>query len=77
MHIPVERFIGVLDDYTVLYLRTCDKCRVLITYKDQGHHCNGIPDTTEFKRIEAEHYVQLMQRVKKIFVQPSFDAPRD
>ena len=76
MHVPVERFVGVLDDYTILFLRTCDKCKVLITYKEQGHHCvDGVEDS-EVKRVEAEHYVQLTQRLKKLYSLPSFDAPK-
>ena len=76
MHVPVERFIGVLDDYTIVYLQTCDRCRVLIAHAEQGHHCNGVVDPTEERRQEAEHYVQLMQRIKKLFVMQKFDAPR-
>jgi hypothetical protein len=76
MHIPVERFVGVLDDYTILYLQTCDKCRILITYQGQGHQCHGHPDNNETERIEAAHFAQLMQRIKKLFVMPCFDAPR-
>jgi hypothetical protein len=76
MHVPVERFVAVLDDFSILYLQTCAKCRVLITYAEQGHQCDGQLDVTEQRRLEAAHYVQLMQRVKKIYVQMNFDAPR-
>jgi hypothetical protein len=76
MHVPVERFIGVLDDFSIVHLQTCDRCRVLIAHQEQGHHCNGVMDISEERRQEAEHYVQLMQRIKKLYVLPWFDAPR-
>jgi hypothetical protein len=76
MHVPVDRFIAVLDDYTILYLQTCAKCQVLITYAEQGHHCGGQLDASERQRIEAFNYVQIMQRVKKIYSQMNSDAPR-
>ena len=76
MHVPVERFVGVLDDYTILFLQTCDKCRVLITYQGQGHHCASVVENTEVQRIEADHFAQLMLRIKKLYSLPSFDAPR-
>ena len=76
MHVPVERFVGVLDDYTILLLQTCAKCNILITYQGQGHQCQeGAPDSG-VKRIEAEHFAQLMLRVKKLYTLPTFDAPR-
>jgi hypothetical protein len=77
MHVPIERFVGVLDDFSVLFLQTCAKCRVLITYPEQGHQCDGKVDVTEVRRVEAANYVQLMQRVKKLYVLPNFDAPRE
>jgi hypothetical protein len=76
MYVPVERFIGVLDDYTILFLRPCGKCKVLITYPEQGHHCQGVVDVDETRRMEAEHYIHLMQKVKKLYTLPPFDAPR-
>jgi hypothetical protein len=76
MHVPVERFVGVLDDYTVLFLQTCEKCRILITYQGQGHQCSDGVETSEAKQTEAALFAQLMQRVKKLYVVPTFDAPR-
>jgi hypothetical protein len=76
MHVPVERFVGILDDYSIIFLQTCDQCRILITYQGQGHNCGGNMDTNETQRIEAEHFAQLMQRIKKLYVLPNFDAPR-
>ena len=76
MHVPVERFIGVLDDYTILFVQTCAKCKILITYQGQGHQCQeGVPDSGA-KRVEADHFAQLMLRVKKLYNYPTFDAPR-
>jgi hypothetical protein len=76
MHVPVERFIAMLDDFSILYLQTCAKCQVLITYAEQGHQCGGQLDVTARRRMEAAHYVQIMQRIKKIYSQMNFDAPR-
>ena len=76
MHVPVERFIAVLDDFSILYLQTCSKCQVLITYAGQGHHCVGQLDMSEAQRTEAINYVRVMQRVKKIYSQMNFDVPR-
>ena len=76
MHVPVERFVGTLDDYTIIFLQNCDRCRILITYQGQGHNCGGNIDNNETQRIEAEHFAQLMLRIKKLYVLPRFDTPQ-
>jgi hypothetical protein len=76
MHLTVERYIGVLDDYTVLFLQCCHHCHALITYEGQGHHCDGVIEGSALAQQEAADYVQLMRRVKKIYTLPDFNAPK-
>jgi hypothetical protein len=76
MHVPVERFVGVLENHTILFLQPCEKCKILITYPEQGHHCIEGTTMTEVQKLEAEHYVHLMLMVKSLYVLPRFDAPR-
>ena len=77
MHIVTERFVAVLDDFTVVFMQNCHHCQALILFEGQGHSCCGIADVVEIAREEARSYVHLMQRVKKIYTVPSFDAPRE
>jgi len=75
MHLVVERFVAVLDDFTVLFLEDCPHCHALILYADQGHSCGGVADVTAVARQEAQSYARLMQKVKKIYTLPDFNAP--
>jgi hypothetical protein len=77
MHLLIERFVAVLDDFTVLFLENCPRCHALILYADQGHSCGGVIDVTEVARQEAQSYACLMQKVKKIYTLPDFDTPRE
>ena len=77
MHLIVERFVAVLDDFKVVFMRNCHHCQALILFEDQGHNCCGIADTTATAQEEARSYVRLMRRVKKIYTVPTFDAPRE
>jgi hypothetical protein len=77
MHAVVERFVAVLDDFTILFLQDCRHCHAIILFEDQGHSCEGVADVSEVPREEAKSYVRLMKRVKKIYTVPTFDAPRE
>lgn len=77
MHLIVERFVAVLDDFKVLFMQNCPHCQALILFENQGHNCSGIADTTASAQEEARSYVRLMRRVKKIYTIPTFDAPRE
>jgi hypothetical protein len=77
MHLIVERFVAVLEDFTIIFLQNCHHCQALILFEDQGHSCCGIADTSAVAKEEARSYVHLMQRVKKIYTVPTFDAPRE
>ena len=77
MHVELERFVAVRDDFTILFLQNCQHCHALILYEGQGHNCGGVADISEVVQEEARGYVRLMQRVKKIYTLPTFDAPRE
>ena len=77
MHLIVERFVAVLDDFKVVFMQNCPHCQALILFKDQGHNCCGVADVLASARDEARSYVRLMRRVKKIYTLPTFDAPRE
>jgi hypothetical protein len=77
MHLVVERFVAVLEDFTVLFLENCLHCHALILFEGQGHNCEGVADMSEVLQAEARSYVSLMRRVKKIYTVPTFDAPRE
>jgi hypothetical protein len=77
MHLIVERFVAVLDDFKVVFMQNCTHCHALILFEGQGHNCCGVADTLASAQEEARNYVRLMQRVKKIYTLPTFDAPRE
>jgi hypothetical protein len=77
MHLIIERFVAVLDDFKIVFMQNCAHCQALILFEDQGHNCCGIADTTAAAQEEARSYVRLMRRVKKIYTVPTFDAPRE
>ena len=39
----------------------------MITYPEQGHHCGGYEDNTEFKNWEAQHYAAVIQGLMGIY----------
>ena len=57
----IEWFVGIQEDFSIVYLRDCPECDALITYVGQGHHCGGYEDNTEFKNWEAQHYAAIIQ----------------
>ena len=77
MHLVVERFVAVLDDFKVLFLENCLHCHALILFEGQGHNCEGVADISKVAQEEAKSYARLMQRVRKIYTVPTFDAPRE
>ena len=67
MQEPMERFIGIKADYTIIYLVDCPICDVLITALDQGHNCCGKSEHTPLEVWEAEHYGQIIQDLRSIY----------
>ena len=64
---PIEWFVGIKENYTIVYLMDCPECDVLITYPKQWHHCGGYVDNTEFKNWEAQHYAAMIQDLMSIY----------
>ena len=73
MHIPIERYIGVMQDYSIVYLVECEQCDVLIAYQGQGHACDGIMDISEQAKSEALHLAEFMKGLKKVFTVKKFE----
>ena len=67
MQAPLERFIGIKADYTIVYLLDCPICDVLITALDQGHRCCGQVEETPYKEWEAVYYAQMIQDLRSIY----------
>jgi hypothetical protein len=72
VHLEIERFIGVLADYSIVYLMECEHCGVLVAYQGQGHNCGGKVDTEPEAKFEAEYLVDLMTGLKKLFMLKKF-----
>jgi hypothetical protein len=63
----IEWFVGFMEDLTMVYLMDCPQCDVLITYPEQGHHCCGVVEESDFKEWEAHHYAAIIQEVVEIY----------
>ena len=63
----IEWFVGIKENYEIVYLMDCPECDVLITYIGQGHHCGGYEDNTAFKNWEAQHYAAVIQGLMSIY----------
>jgi hypothetical protein len=74
MHLPIERFIGVMADYSIVYLIECEQCGVLIAYQGQGHSCDGIIDESEQAKWEASYLAEFMKGLKKVFTLKKFEG---
>ena len=72
MHVEIERFVGVLEDYSIVYLMECEHCGVLIAYQGQGHNCGGEIDTAADKKFEAEYLATFMANLKRLYVLKKF-----
>ena len=72
VHLEVERFIGVLSDYSIVYLMECSQCGVLVAFQGQGHNCGGILDVAPEAKFEAEHLAQFMAGLTKLYVLKKF-----
>ena len=73
VHLEVERFVGVLEDYSIVYLMECEKCGVLVAFQKQGHNCGGVIDTEPTAKFEAEYLAQFMVGLKKLYTLKKFD----
>ena len=67
MHLEVERYIGVLEDYSIVYLMECEICGVLVAFQVQGHNCSGIVDVEPTKKFEAEYLANFLVGLKKLY----------
>jgi hypothetical protein len=74
MHLQIERFVGVLEDYSIVYLMECEKCGVLVAYQGQGHACGGVQDVTPEAKFEAEYLATLMATLKRLYTLKRFDG---
>ena len=72
VHLVIERFVGVLEDYSIVYLMECEICGVLVAYQGQGHNCGGIVEVTPEAKFEAEYLAKFMVGLKKLYVLKSF-----
>jgi hypothetical protein len=63
----MERFIGIKEDYTIIYLIDWPVCDVLITYVNQGHHCCGKSEESPLAEWEAVYYGKIIQDLKNIY----------
>ena len=73
MHLTVENFIGVMQDYSIVYLVECEQCGVLIAYQGQGHSCDGITDISEQAKWEAAYLAEFLKGLKKVFTVKKFE----
>ena len=71
MHIVAERFVGVLEDYSVIYLIECTTCYALLGFPGQGHICDGKP-LTAIEIVESIELAELMEKLKRIYPLPTF-----
>jgi hypothetical protein len=72
VHLEIERFIGVLENFSIVYLMECEKCGVLIAYQGQGHACGGVMDVTPEAKFEAEYLATFMATLKKLYTLKKF-----
>jgi hypothetical protein len=77
MHVPVDRFIGVMQDYSIVYLEECEQCDVLIAYQGQGHCCEGIADISEQAKLEAQCLADFMKGLRKVFTLKKFEGSQN
>ena len=56
-----------------MYLMECEQCGVLIVYQGQGHNCDGVTDTSEEAKKEAQYLAEFMKGLKKIFTLKNFE----
>ena len=73
MHLPIVRFIGVMQDYSIVYLMECEQCGVLIAYQGQGHNCDGVADTSEQAQQEGQCLAEFMKGLRKVFTLKNFE----
>ena len=73
MHLTVENFIGVMQDYSIVYLVECEQCGVLIAYQGQGHSCDGIKDISEQAKWEAAYLAEFLKGLKKVYTVKKFE----
>ena len=73
MHLPIERYIGVMQDYSIVYLVECEQCGVLVAYQGQGHNCDGVLDTSEQAKWEAQYLADFMKGLRKVFTLKNFE----
>ena len=71
MHIVAELFVGVLEDYTVVYLIECTTCFALLGFPGQGHFCDGT-QLTALELVESVELAELIYRLKKVYPLPKF-----
>jgi hypothetical protein len=74
MHLEIERFIGVLEDFSIVYLMECEKCGVLVAFQGQGHNCGGILDTTPEAKFESEYLSNFLSSLKRVYTLKKFDT---
>ena len=74
MHLEIERFVGVLEDYSIVYLMECEKCSVLVAFQSQGHNCGGVLDTDPSAKFEAEYLATFMANLKKLYTLKKFET---
>ena len=74
VHLVIERFIGVLMDYTIIYLMECEHCGVMTAYQGQGHNCGGILDTEPEAKFEAEYLADVLAGLKKLYTLKKFET---
>ena len=72
VHLEIERFVGVLEDYSIVYLMECEKCGVLVAYQNQGHACGGVIDVMPEAKFEAEYLASFMAGLKKLYTLKKF-----
>jgi hypothetical protein len=73
MHLSVERYVGVMQDYSIVYLMECEKCGVLIAYQGQGHNCDGVMDISEQAKWEGQYLAEFMKGLKKVYALKKFE----
>ena len=74
VQLTIERFIGVMNDFSIVYLMECEHCGVLIAYQGQGHNCGGVVDTEPEAKFEAEYLASFMVGLKKVYTLKKFES---
>ena len=62
-----------MQDYSIVYLMECEQCGVLVAYQGQGHNCDGVEDTSEQAKWEAQYLAHFMTGLRKIFTMKNFE----